>query len=204
MEAIGRLRFTFVNSAELVDRYAVRYERVTGWARDLGFATFARRGGVINVMHEDFSLPSPVDEIEVQPLDEPVFPYLPPQQHVQVGILGVVPAGTKLATGGEVHELEHPATLLIYPLGDVDTKLAIPRTPVLPHEATVKAAVQGVQRQTGIVMRPVLHLGDFPTGPSICRLYMGRIVGGNPFAKREIGEGTDAMSRVVTQPPGSV
>lgn len=186
------------------DEYQTSYARVSGVMRDFGAATLARRGGIINVFNEDFALPSPVDEIEVEPIEEPVFSWIPPKQHVMVGMLGVVPAGTKLSFGGEVLVLDNPATLLTYPLGETDYKLAIPRTPVLRHEATVKAAVQGVQRQTGIAMQPVIHLGDFPAGLSVCRLYMARIIGGNPFAKREAGEGTDAISRVVTQPPGSV
>lgn len=182
---------SYVLRAELGEEFQVVYGHSSALEEDR--TVFGRRGDSINVMHETFAMPTPIDEMQVQPIDEPSFPWVPKGRHVAVAIIGMVPAGTKISSGGKVSEMATPGLVLTHTLGDTDYDLAIPRTAVRTYGATSKSACEGVQRQTGIAMQPHTHVGDFPSGASITRVYTGQIIAGNPHAKREIGEDTDAV-----------
>lgn len=179
--------------AELDDDFSIVYETKSSVDKNTNSATFGRLGDTINVIHEDFAMPTSVNELEIQPIQEPAFAWIPKRDYVAVAIIGTVPAGTKFTFKGKIHQMPYPGFVLTRPLGVTDYNLAIPRTPIQTYEPTARTAVEAVQRQTGIAMQPHSHLGDFPSGLSVTRVYSGKIVAGDPHLKREVGEGTDAV-----------
>lgn len=118
------------------------------------------------------------------PIKEPPVPSVPSDQHVAVAVLLVLPAGATLQNGPAPVVFDFPSVMLSKPLQtEFSYKLAIPRRFVTKGENMLSAAVWAVHTSLAVSCKPVAFLGDFATGSTVTRVYVGYVTGGDPRNK---------------------
>lgn len=114
-------------------------------------------------------------------IKEPTVPKVPADKHVAVAVLLVLPAGATLQNSGSAVVTDFPSVMLFKPLKtDFSYKLAIPRGYVQAGESMLSAAVWAVHGSLALSCKPTAFLGDFASGETVTRVYVGYATGGDP------------------------
>lgn len=167
-------------------------------ADDGDVITLSRRDGAtrVSVVGDGVSFPSPIESLRTDPVDEPVFEWLPQAAPVIGAVIGVLPPGTRITNGTKTEALPGYAIVLTAPVAD-GYDLAIPGAYLEVFDPTVRTTIENVHAETGLAMRPLWHVGDFPAGLTVARVYAAEVVGGDPQRVMPIGPRRESADSVV-------
>jgi hypothetical protein len=193
----GMITHQLVKFDDLAESFTLDYANTTT-VGETGEVTFGKQPGTYNNvtvgLPGGLMLPTepPGGWDEPESVKQPPFASLPTAGHVSAGIVAVIPPGAKVNYGPVQNENVDPLVMLVYPMQEFGGyKLTVPKGTVEKGEALEIAAVRETWEETGCSVEPVAFLGDYDSGSSKTRMFIGHITGGNP---KKAGMETDAVT----------
>jgi 8-oxo-dGTP pyrophosphatase MutT (NUDIX family) len=187
-----------VDMSSLADKneWTIAYSGDTDIDTDTGEVTFGKKAGsaelTVTVPGTNVTLPSdlPKGYDQPTPVQQPQVK-TPSKGHLSAGVVAVVPAGTTFSGKGKLFTSPVPCFVMVHPMNEFGGyTLTFPKGTVDEGEGFTKAAVREVREETGLAVRPVAYLGDYHSGSSVSRFFIGDIKGGKPHGA---GKETDSV-----------
>ena len=185
-------------SPHLLVNYKPYYKNQTEYDKQSGSLTFGKKGNnvaSVTTPKAKLTIPSAMDKYLLPtPVNQPVFKSLPKGKHVAAGVVMVLPGGTSFFYGtgdtADVVKPPEPVVVLVNPTNSFGGyELTFPKGTVEKGEGLALAAVREVWEETGLSCQPVAYLGDFESGGSVTRMFIGYVQGGNPVKAGPESEG---------------